>query len=42
MPAVPAKEPKALARRLVQYDRESARRTHVIDDQNDWRGAARK
>ena len=36
----PSAKAKALARRLVQYDRESARRTHVIDDQQDWYAVA--
>jgi hypothetical protein len=36
----PCDRAEALARRLVQYDRESARRTHVIDDQQDWYAVA--
>jgi transcription elongation factor Elf1 len=32
----PSPEAEALARRLANYDRESARRTSVVDDQQDW------
>ena len=35
-PAAPSPDAVALAKRLAKYDRESARRTSVVDDQQDW------